>query len=146
MHFLTTIAVFILWQYYGDCRLLPYQPTFPKRKSLEPRCPLEAPCRRLSSTSAQRHCRPSKPHISPGPAQASVWSLYACEGDCKQTLTVASVWIQGPRLHAQAVAGVPRPSLRLHLALLPPADCVMLLQEGLCFVLENEACRPICPG
>ncbi len=127
------------------CRLLPYQPTCPKRKSLEPRCPLEAPCRTLINPFAQRHCRPLRPHISPGPAQASAWALYACAGDCKQTLTVASVWLQGPRLHAQAVSEVSRPTWRLHLALLPLADCVMLLQEGLCFVLQNEACRPICP-
>ena len=37
------------------------------------------------------------------------------------------------------------PTRRLHLALLRLVDCVMLLQEGLCFVLQNEACRPICP-
>ena len=127
-------------------RLLPYQPTCPKRKSLEPRCPLEAPCRTLISRSAQRRCRPLKPHTSPGPAQASAWSLYACARECKQTLTVASVWLQGPILHAQAVSEVSRPTWQLHLASLPPADCVtLLLQEGLCFVLQNEACRPICP-
>ncbi len=82
------------------CRLLPYQPTCLKRKSLEPRCPSGAPCRTLIIPFAQRHCRPLRPPISPGPAQASAWSSNACAGDCKQTLNVASVWLQGPRLHA----------------------------------------------
>lgn len=122
------------------CRLLPYQPTCPKRKSLERRCPLEAPCRTLISPFAQRHCRPLRPPISPGPAQASACSLNTCAGNCRQTLTAASVWLQGLRLHAQAVSEVSKPTWRLQLALLPLADYVMLLQEGLCFVLQNEAC------
>lgn len=127
------------------CRLLPYQPTCPKRKSLEPRCLLEAPCRTLISLFAQRHCRPLRPPISLGPAQASACSLDTCAGNCKQILNVASVWLQGLRLHAQAMSEVSGPTRRLHLALLRLVDCVMLLQEGLCFVLQNEACRPICP-
>jgi len=63
------------------CRLLPYQLTCPKLKSLEPRCPLEAPGGTLISRFAQRHCRRSRPHTSPGPAQASAWYLFACAGE-----------------------------------------------------------------